>query len=423
MTIDTTIPILIGGPSGVGKSSIISNIIKQSNSFIRPKSYTTRTQRNNEDNSEYIFVSETEYNKLKNRSAFINDDYVYGNFYATSRHSVEEIIKDKKFPIKEIYPNNFKKFKTLYPNLITVIILPNSFNDIKTTDIKRYKEDMTFFKNLDISSYDIILYNDFHFPIEEIARYLIQTIKSIAYNINSFPRPEQIDILNKKGYNLVAKEFNDSKRLTTRDFHRVSIPFFEKSIKEYVKPNDKILEIGPGSFWLTNTFTFPEVHYHAVDISDKMKCNTKNLYKVKSIRNTRYNFNEFDVILASLADPYFYPAAICEMWRILKPNGYIILTTPSSKWSEELREDKQKTKFVLENNKTVEVYSFTFTKEQIISILSNCNFIIEQIEEIPAKSLALYDDISPILTTASKLKNKDIKELILLNCIILRKHG
>ena len=53
---NTTTLVMVGGKSGVGKTTLVNGIIKAfPGLFDRPISYTTRKQRENEDSSEYIF--------------------------------------------------------------------------------------------------------------------------------------------------------------------------------------------------------------------------------------------------------------------------------------------------------------------------------------------------------------------------------
>lgn len=420
----TTVPILVGGPSGIGKSSIINDILSMNDLFVRPKSFTTRTKRPNENDHEYDFISEAEYLLLKSQSKFINDDTVYNNHYASSKSSIDNILKTNKFPIKEIHPNNFWKFKKIYSNLLTVLIMPTDFYAVpkKDGDIDRYESDIAFYKNIDTNDFDIIVYNDFITSIHEISSFLFNTIFSLIINDSIFPRPSVIDNFNKNGYNKVAEEFSDDKRLTTNNFHILSKNFFSNAINKFVKNNDKLLEIGPGQNWILNNFNFPEIRYNAIDISTEMSRFNNVPMKFRSIRDTGYAFNDFDIIIASLADPYFFPSAICEIWRILKPNGYFIFSIPSSKWSTGIRNVSNKTKFQLENGTEAEVYSFTFTLDEIKLILENCSFEIIYEEEQNASPLLLDGiRISPILIKASQINKIDIKDLILLNQLILKK--
>jgi guanylate kinase len=51
--------VVLSGPSGVGKDSIIEKIIKKNKNFFMPVTMTSRLKRNNEvEGKDYLFVSE-----------------------------------------------------------------------------------------------------------------------------------------------------------------------------------------------------------------------------------------------------------------------------------------------------------------------------------------------------------------------------
>lgn len=72
--------VAIGGKSGVGKTSLVKNLITfYPNTFRRSISYTTRKRRDGEDKSEYIFISEDEMKALHKQGKLANLDLNYGN--------------------------------------------------------------------------------------------------------------------------------------------------------------------------------------------------------------------------------------------------------------------------------------------------------------------------------------------------------
>lgn len=78
--------VAIGGKSGVGKTTLVKNLIKSyPNIFRRLISYTTRPKRMGEDKSEYIFISEDEMKGLHKQEKLANFDLNYGNYYAMDK--------------------------------------------------------------------------------------------------------------------------------------------------------------------------------------------------------------------------------------------------------------------------------------------------------------------------------------------------
>ena len=77
--------VMVGGRSGVGKTSIIDFLVKnQGERYARPLSYTSRLKRNGEGCEEYNFISEEKMILMRDEGRFLNFDCVY------SRPSREE---------------------------------------------------------------------------------------------------------------------------------------------------------------------------------------------------------------------------------------------------------------------------------------------------------------------------------------------
>lgn len=63
--------LVIIGPSAVGKSSLVNNLIAKNIVGLTP-TYTDRPKRQNEQDNEHVFVSSAEFNKLVERGFFIH---------------------------------------------------------------------------------------------------------------------------------------------------------------------------------------------------------------------------------------------------------------------------------------------------------------------------------------------------------------
>ena len=80
-------PIIILGPSGVGKSTLIKELnVKYPDSFGFSISYTTRAPRKGEQHGiNYFFVSKNDFEKLIDQDDFIEWCEVHGNYYGTAK--------------------------------------------------------------------------------------------------------------------------------------------------------------------------------------------------------------------------------------------------------------------------------------------------------------------------------------------------
>lgn len=94
-------PIIISGPSGVGKGTLISMLMKEFPSmFGFSVSHTTRAPRNMEqDGIHYHFTDKSVMEKAIKDGKFLEFASVHGNLYGTSVEAVEVVADDGKVNI------------------------------------------------------------------------------------------------------------------------------------------------------------------------------------------------------------------------------------------------------------------------------------------------------------------------------------
>jgi SAM-dependent methyltransferase len=421
--------VAVGGPSSLGKTSIISAMIAQHPSlYSRPKSYTSRPPRAGESEDEYSFVTRHEMLRLHQEGYFIALDDVYGHLYATARASILDILGSGKLSVKEVHPTNHTKLRACFPDLISVLLLPVSGNSPPTDDLQslRATEDRIFYADLATNSFDVVLRVDRTQPLSVLAHNLHLAVSRVAITDDLFPRPPLIDAVNARGYNHAADEFTESRRITTANFHDLSLPFFSRCVNEYVQNGAHCLEIGPGRAWLRHSFVWPSAQYTAVDISTEMAAlNQADTVAVSSIRSLDAPDATYDVVLASLADPYLYPAALVEIRRILKPRAPFVFTSPSGLWARALRpaRGRNKTTFCLADGTSSEVYSFTFTVDELRCLLELCGFCCERIATAFGQELSASSPISPAIIQAAESTGVPLSQLPILDMVVARRHG
>lgn len=85
-------PIVISGPSGVGKGTLAQMLLdKHPGVFTETVSHTTRGPRKDEvEGQAYYFVSPSTFNDLLSRGGFVEHTYFSGNSYGTSEQTITE---------------------------------------------------------------------------------------------------------------------------------------------------------------------------------------------------------------------------------------------------------------------------------------------------------------------------------------------
>lgn len=98
--------VIVSGCSGVGKNTIINELLKRDENVVFLKTCTTRKKRYQEHGSEekspYIFISKEEFDKKIENEEFIEYEEIHKNFYGMLKKSVDEIITSDKVFIKDL---------------------------------------------------------------------------------------------------------------------------------------------------------------------------------------------------------------------------------------------------------------------------------------------------------------------------------
>jgi guanylate kinase len=127
--------ILIIGPSGSGKGTLL-NILKERHlDIFFPISATTRSPRPNEKNGEtYYFLSKKDFqNKIKEHKFLEYAEVHGGNFYGTLKKPILDALEKGKLVVREIDYQGFLSVSQIIPKekLQSIFILPPSTDILK----------------------------------------------------------------------------------------------------------------------------------------------------------------------------------------------------------------------------------------------------------------------------------------------------
>ncbi len=163
--------LVLSSPSGAGKTTLSKKIQQSDSSFEISVSHTTRKPRPNEvDGLDYHFVSKEKFESLLKTNAFYEYAQIFGNYYGTSKSSINKITGNKHnvlFDIDWQGSQQLSKYKEL--NLVKVFILPPSKEELEKRLIARNQDDKDairrrmFVYSQDIAhqkDYDYVLIND-----------------------------------------------------------------------------------------------------------------------------------------------------------------------------------------------------------------------------------------------------------------------
>lgn len=118
---------VISAPSGAGKTSLVSEMLRQDSRLGVSVSHTTRPMREGEQEGvNYHFVSRDEFEAMIARGDFLEHADVFGNYYGTSQVWVRETLATGQDVILEIDWQGAKQVRRLIPECVSVFIVPPS---------------------------------------------------------------------------------------------------------------------------------------------------------------------------------------------------------------------------------------------------------------------------------------------------------
>lgn len=134
--------IVISGPSGVGKDTILRRLFQLAPKLRYSVSYTTRPPRPGEvDGQSYTFVTEDEFKRLIEAKEFLEWAQVYDHSYGTSRRRVEEALARGEDIILKIDVQGAAFVKKRKPDGLFIFITPPSTEELLQRLTGRNTED------------------------------------------------------------------------------------------------------------------------------------------------------------------------------------------------------------------------------------------------------------------------------------------
>lgn len=132
---------VISGPSGVGKGTIVKQLVAKRPDLKLSVSVTTREPRPGESEGvSYYFRSREDFEKMVERGELLEYAQFGKNFYGTPRHFVEAELALGHDVVLEIEIKGAIQVKERVPNGVYVFVLPPTMAELEARLIKRQTE-------------------------------------------------------------------------------------------------------------------------------------------------------------------------------------------------------------------------------------------------------------------------------------------
>lgn len=117
----------VSAPSGAGKTSLVSALVKSNPEVCVSVSHTTRPMRPGEVNGiNYHFIDHATFEAMLKKDAFLEHARVFSNLYGTSQKWVEDTLHQGIDVILEIDWQGAQQVRRLMPQTVSLFILPPS---------------------------------------------------------------------------------------------------------------------------------------------------------------------------------------------------------------------------------------------------------------------------------------------------------
>ncbi|RDS82921.1 guanylate kinase [Dyella monticola] len=118
---------IVAAPSGAGKSTLVNALLEREPEISLSTSHTTRPPRSGEQyGRHYYFVERSEFEREVLEGIFLEHAQVHGNFYGTSRRTVQDLLQHGRDVLLEIDWQGAAQVRQKKPDCVSVFILPPS---------------------------------------------------------------------------------------------------------------------------------------------------------------------------------------------------------------------------------------------------------------------------------------------------------
>lgn len=133
--------LVISGPSGVGKGTVLHDLMNTQTNLVYSVSATTRKKRDGEiEGVSYFYISHEEFEKMIEEDKFLEYAHVHNNYYGTPKDFVENKINEGKIVILEIDVQGALNIKKNTDNGVFIFLAPPSLTELKNRIVGRGTE-------------------------------------------------------------------------------------------------------------------------------------------------------------------------------------------------------------------------------------------------------------------------------------------
>ncbi len=182
--------VVLSGPSGTGKSTIVRELLKRDRRFCVSISATTRPRRRGEkEGKDYYFLSTEQFRNKSNRGEFIETARVFDHWYGTPKKRVLALVRQNRLVLFDIDVQGGMSIKKWRKDSVLVFVLPPSMSVLRSRLVNRKTESVSESKSRlaralkEIrfwSKYDYVVCNN---DLDETVNLVLDIIRAESQNV------------------------------------------------------------------------------------------------------------------------------------------------------------------------------------------------------------------------------------------------
>ena len=159
---------IITGPSGVGKGTVVKNILKKDKNIWLSISATTREPRKGEENGrDYYFLTTKNFKEMIENEMFLEWAEFAGNYYGTPINDIKEKIKNGYKVILEIEVEGACQVREKFPNTNSIFLLPPNKKELEKRIRNRGTDnEKSILQRLERADFEISSSKDFDYVLK-----------------------------------------------------------------------------------------------------------------------------------------------------------------------------------------------------------------------------------------------------------------